>query len=143
MDQAVAQQLQLPATALKLRDRLARPGRYGLSGIVCAAAHNGIMIGGGALGLHYLPATLLSFVLVGALGYTLHAKCTFRRGLSIGGFLAFMAGLSLGFPVSLLLMFLLCDLLLLPVWAAAPIATVLLFLFNYVMARWTIAQRKP
>jgi putative flippase GtrA len=137
----VAQQLRLRDSALKLRTRLAQPGRYAVNGLVCALAHNAVMIGGDAAGLHYLPATILSFFLVGGLGYALHVKSTFRQSLRFGSYARFMAGLSLGFPVSLPVMFLLCDVLKLPVWIASPVATLLLFLFNYVMARWAIMRR--
>ena len=49
-----------------------------------------------------------------------------------------MAGVTSGFFVSALLMFIFCTLLRLPVFVATPIATALLFFYNYVLARWSI-----
>jgi putative flippase GtrA len=119
--------------------RLARPGRYGAIGLLCACAHNAIMICGDAYGLHHVPANMLSFALVGSLGYCLHSRWTFRKPLRVRSYVSFMAGLLLGFLMSVLLMIFACDVLRMPVWAAAPLTTLLLLLFNYASARWSIA----
>jgi len=136
----VAQQLRLLDSALRLRTALARPGRYALSGIVCAIGHNLVLITGDAIGLHYLPATIISFCLIGPLGYWLHVRFTFGAKPAFAAFCRFMAGLSLGFPLSLLIMFLLCDIAGLAVLVAAPITTLALFVWNYLLARWAILR---
>ena len=115
--------------------------RYTSVGILCAITHNLIMIGADFAGFHYFPATLLSFAVVTPLGYSLHCRFTFRKAHSLDGFLRFMAGIAVGYPLSLGLMVLLCSGLRLPVIVAAPVATAALFVFNYVSAHWAIVRR--
>ena len=120
---------------------IARTSRYTVVGAVCAIVHNIVMIGGDFTGLHYFPATLLSFAIVTPLGYFLHCRFTFRRQQTVDGFLRFMAGIAVGYPISLLLMVLFCSGMGLPVLIAAPLATIALFLFNYASAHWAIMRR--
>ena len=120
---------------------LAHGRRYLTVGALCALIHNVIMIGGDYVGLHYLPATLVSFAVVTPLGYFLHCRFTFRKARSLGGFVRFMSGIAIGYPISLALMILFCSGLALPVVIAAPLATAILFAFNYVSAHWAIVRR--
>lgn len=115
--------------------------RYATVGAVCALIHNLVMIGSDFAGLHYLPATLLSFAIVTPLGYALHCRYTFRRDHSTERLLRFLAGVAVGYPISLALMVLFCSGLGLPVLVAAPLATIALFLFNYAAAHWAIVNR--
>lgn len=118
-----------------------RPARYVVVGAICAAMHNVIMIGGDWLGAHYLPMNFVSFALVTPLGYWLHSDFTFHGTLSLRGFLRFAAGVAAGFPISLLVMAILCSGLGLPVIIAAPVATLVLFIWNYASAHWAILGR--
>ena len=120
---------------------LAHGRRYLTVGAICAITHNLIMIGADFFGIHYLPGTLISFAVVTPLGYSLHCRFTFRKAHTLDGFLRFMAGIAVGYPLSLALMILFCSGLGLPVIVAAPLATVLLFVFNYVSAHWAIVRR--
>ena len=122
-------------------DILAHGRRYITVGAVCALTHNVIMIGSDFFGLHYFPATLLSFAVVTPLGYYLHCRFTFRKAQSLDGFLRFMSGIAVGYPLSLALMVLFCSVMGLPVIIAAPLATLALFAFNYVSAHWAIVRR--
>ena len=115
--------------------------RYATVGAACALVHNLVMIGSDLAGVHYLPATLLSFVVVTPLGYALHCRYTFRRGHSTARLLRFLSGVAVGYPISLALMVLFCSGLGLPVAVAAPLATAALFVFNYVAAHWAIVHR--
>ena len=115
--------------------------RYTTVGAVCALTHNAIMIGSDLAGLHYLPATLLSFAIVTPLGYALHCRYTFRKAHSAERFIRFLAGVAVGYPISLALMVLFCSGMGLPVLVAAPLATAALFVFNYVAAHWAIVNR--
>jgi putative flippase GtrA len=120
---------------------LAHVRRYLTVGALCALLHNLILIGGDFVGLHYLPATLLSLAVVTPLGYFLHCRYTFRKAHSVEGFLRFMTAIAIGYPLSLALMVLFCSGLGLPVLIAAPLATAVLFVFNYLSAHWAIARR--
>jgi putative flippase GtrA len=118
-----------------------KPARYLIVGGTCAVAHNVIMIGGDWLGGHYLLMSCVSFLLVTPLGYLLHSAFTFGERLSWIGLLRFASGIAIGFPISILSMVLLCTGLGLPVLIAAPIATLILFVWNYVTAHWAILGR--
>lgn len=117
-----------------------RGRRYTLVGIVCAVAHNLIVIGADSAGLHYLPATVLSFLLVTPLGYGLHSRFTFRRPLCGAGLLRFTSGVAVGYPMSVGFMILFCSGLGLPVVVATPLATLALFAWNYLSAHWAILR---
>ena len=120
---------------------LARGRRYLTVGAFCALTHNVIMIGADLAGLHYLPATFISFAVVTPLGYLLHCRFTFHQAHSLAGFLRFTAGIAAAFPLSLGLMALFCTVLQWPVLVAAPLTTVLLVVYNYVSAHWAIIRR--
>ena len=137
----MAQQHYGAGAAVSLQTFVGRTARYTVVGAICAAAHNAVMILGDLAGAHYVPMTLLSFSTVTPLGYLLHSGFTFGEKLSLNGLLRFASGIAAGFPLSLLTMGILCTGLHLPVVAAAPIATAVLFLWNYASARWAIVGR--
>ncbi|MEA2677066.1 MAG: hypothetical protein QOJ81_1207 [Chloroflexota bacterium] len=123
------------------RSLFARLRRYVTVGAICALTHNIIMIGGDFIGINYLPATLISATVVTPLGYFLHCCFTFGTERSVEGFMRFAGGIALGYPISLALMVLFCSGLGWPVAVAAPLATVILFFFNYVWAHWAILRQ--
>lgn len=135
---AVAEQHCGAGAAVKPSSFVSRTTRYTIVGAVCAATHNVVMILGDLAGVHYVPMTLLSFSLVTPLGYLLHCGFTFGERLCLQGLLRFASGVAAGFPLSLAVMAILCSGLRLPVVIAAPIATVVLLLWNYTSARWAI-----
>lgn len=110
-------------------------------GATCALAHNAIMIAGDWAGVHYVVMTFVSFLVVTPLGYLLHSGFTFGAHLSLMGLVRFASGVAAGFPLSLLSMVLLVSGLGLPVVIAAPVATLILFVWNYVAAHWAILGR--
>jgi len=118
-------------------------GRFFTVGLVCAATHNAIMIGGDWAGLHYVVSSLISFVVVVALGFWLHSGWTFpdaqRSRMSFARYAGTMA---LNLPLSIALMFVFVDLAHLPVAIAAPLVTVLLAAFNLAAGRWALARRQ-
>lgn len=115
--------------------------RYLTVGALCAVVYNLVMIGCDFAGMHYLPASLIAIAVVGPLGYFLHCRFTFRKALSLMGFARFMAGIAIAYPLLLALMMLFCSGLGLRVSIATPLATVVLFVFNYLSAHWAIARR--
>ena len=119
----------------------AEHGRYLAGGAICAILNNIILIGGDALGFGYGLLTFLTFLITGTVAYRLHCWFTFRKARRWDGYLQFMAGIALGVPVTLLLLALLCSLLGLPMWIAAPVLTVLMLLYNYANARLAIVTR--
>jgi putative flippase GtrA len=139
----VAQQLRLPGAALKLSRLLARPTRYAQIGLVCALLNNLIVIGFDRAGYHYALAVCVAFIATTAIGYALHAAYTFRVRRSGAALLRFFGANVSGFFISMLLMIALCDGIGLTPWLAMPIATVLLFAWNYALANWAIGGWRP
>jgi putative flippase GtrA len=113
-------------------------GRYLAGGVACALLHNAIMIATSAYGMPYPPALVLSFSVTTPIGYAIHSAYTFEAEYSTRRLQRFMGGALSGFVVSAMLMALFCSGLGLPVAIATPIATVLLFLWNFALARWAI-----
>jgi len=125
------------------RPRPARPLRYLLVGAACAALNNALMIGADHIGFHYAWSMIAAFILVTPLGFWLHSRFTFGAALSWRNLRTFALGVAAGFPLSLLVMAVLCSGLHLSVMIAAPIATLVLFAWNYVSARFAITGRSP
>lgn len=117
--------------------------RYIAVGATCALAHNAVMIAGDLIGWHYALSATVSYVLVVLLGYLLHTRFTFKARPSPLGFLRYAAPMAGNYPASIAVLFVLCDLIGLPVPIAAPLGTVLLFAVNYAVVRWAILGAKP
>ena len=114
--------------------------RYLSVGVTCAVVHNIVVIGTTLLGLHYVAALVLSFAITTPLGYLLHSAHTFGVRLAWDPFARFAGGLATGFALSFAIMAVLCSGLGLAPALATPIATVLLFAWNYAVAHWAIAR---
>ena len=120
---------------------LTRPRRYASVGAACAVMSNILLVTGDALGLHYMVSTVLTFAIVTPGAYLLHSAYTFGEPLSWAALWRFSAGLAFGFPLLFLVMALLCSGLRLPMIVAAPLATLIMFIWNYISARWAIVAR--
>ena len=118
-----------------------RPARYILVGATCAALYNAVMILGEWAGLGYVTSSILSLVVVIPTGYLLHAGFTFGRDRSWSAFFRFAGSILAGFPISLLTVALLSGGAGLPMTIVAPIATLVLFVWNYATAHWAILGR--
>lgn len=110
-------------------------------GALCALLNNVIMIGGDILGFHYAMLNLLAFFIVNSLGYVLHAHATFAKERCFGGYVRFMLGCANGFLLSMALFFLFCTILQWPMVIASPLVTVLLLVYNILIARWVFIHR--
>jgi putative flippase GtrA len=118
-----------------------RPARYILVGATCAALYNAVMILGERAGFDYVSTSFLSLLVVIPAGYLLHAGFTFGSGRSWRAFLRFAGSVLAGFPISLLTVALLSSGVGLPMVIAAPVATLMLFCWNYAIAHWAILGR--
>ena len=101
----------------------------------CAVMHNLIMIVGNLLGVHYLSSSVVSFVLVALTGYVLHAHFTFRTSPSARSLLRYALAMAGNYPLSIALLFVLCDLLGTSVMLAAPLATGILICCNFLLSQ--------
>jgi putative flippase GtrA len=111
-------------------------------GAGCALLHNAVMIGADYAGLHYAISLMISFLLVGGVGYLLHVLYTFKGTLSAVGFVKYVIPMAANIPIALAGLFLLCDVAKLPVAVAAPMLTVFTFALNYMFSRWAILGRR-
>jgi len=112
--------------------------RYLLVGITCAVLYNVTLIVGDFSGLHYAVSTVVSFVIVVLSGYWLHSTFTFGRELSAAALFRYALGMAANLPISLILMFVFCDLVHIAVAVAAPATTAILFIWNFAASRWAI-----
>ena len=116
--------------------------RFAIVGLICAVAHNVIVIGASLAQVHYAVACVISYVLVVVLGFVLHVRFTFQETPTWPGFWRYAIGMAANYPITLALLFAMCDLAGWPVAVASPVATVLLVAWNFLASRWALA-RKP
>lgn len=107
-------------------------------GLICALLHNAIVIAGDFIGLHYALSLTVSFAIVVLVGYWLHSGWTFQAKRGRSSFARYVLVASANYPASLAGMFVLVDLLALPVPLASPVLTVLLFAANFVGNKWAL-----
>jgi putative flippase GtrA len=124
---------------------LRRPGRYAQVGLLCALLNNAIVIAMDHADFHYAIGVTVGFLVVMLVAYVLHSAYTFEVRASPAGWLRFTGANLSGFPLSMGSMFVLCDGMGLRASIAMPIATVLLLIWNYLLAQWLIAgsARRP
>lgn len=115
--------------------------RFLLVSGLCALLHNAVMIGGDRIGLHYASSSIASYALVVLVGFALHAGFTYRSSPTLGGLVRYALAMAMNLPLSLALLFVLCDLLRIPMSMAAPTATIMLVAWNFVATRWAILRR--
>ncbi|MGA8616149.1 MAG: GtrA family protein [Xanthobacteraceae bacterium] len=118
-----------------------------ITGGACAVLNNLLVIDFAHAGAGYLTATALAFGPVLAVGYTLHSLFTFGASVSLLSFGRYTLALLTNYPLWIASLFVLCDLCRLPVALAVPLATVILFVFNYILIKWALrnaarAERK-
>ncbi len=106
--------------------------------ILCAGINNVILIAGEFMGFGYFLLTFICYATSGSVGYLYHCKITFDQPMTVSGYINFIATLSLGLPVSLMLLAIMVDGLNLPMWFAAPAMTLIMFVYHYFIARLTI-----
>lgn len=130
-----------PYAGVRKRPLVERGWRYTLVGLMCAIAHNAIMIAVDQVGGHYLLGILVSFLAVTPIGYALHSRFTFAEPLRLKAFTRFVGSVVAAYPISVAMMVVLCSGFGLSVAIATPIATVALFVWNFATAHWAILPR--
>ena len=117
--------------------------RFTVVGALCALLANVAIILLVRAGLGTVAASVLAFVPVLLVGYALHAAFTFRSQpspISLGRYTLAMAA---NFPITIGALYVLCDLLKVPVTIAAPAATLAIFLWNYLSSGWAFGAAAP
>jgi putative flippase GtrA len=126
---------------VKLQLFAERTARYTIIGAICAVLNNILVIGGSFLGVGYVAMSVAAFSVVTPLGYLMHTSFTFRERPSVGGLLRFSSAVATGVPIFILLMAIFCSGLGMPIAIAAPICTLICYVWNYALAHWTILHR--
>jgi putative flippase GtrA len=112
--------------------------RYLSIGALCAMLNNLILIGADAAGFHYVAAIFLTFVLVLPASYCAHTFWTFNVPFSWIALGRFLMGSLASLAVASVAVWILCGFLLLPMIVSAPLATVTMTVYNFVVTRWAV-----
>jgi putative flippase GtrA len=115
--------------------------RYLVVGGACALLANVILIGFDQLHINYAVSSVVAFVTTLLIAYTLHADWTFGAERSLVGLLRYGTAMAINLPLSIALLFVLIDVLGFRMAVAAPAATVLQTVINYLLAANTIRAR--
>ncbi len=115
--------------------------RYTLVGGFCAVLNNLLLIGTVQAGIGYMTAVWVICAPMLVIGYLLHVVATFEAKPALVPFLRYSAGILASYPVWIGSLFVLCDLLTLPIAAASIIATGIVFAWNYVATHLAFRAR--
>lgn len=116
--------------------------RYSVVSGICLAIHNAVMIATDFLGANLWQAVLLSFCVVVIVGFLLHSRYTFRTERSWRGLGRYTMAMSLNIPLALLATGFWHEILQLPMILAAPLATVIMMIFNFFASRWATQPKR-
>jgi len=119
------------------------PFRYFVVGGICAVLNSVILIGGDALGIHYIVSNTAAFAVVSTLAFVLHARRTFAVAMNWSRYWRFMVGLVSAFVISTALYALIYDALNVPMIIASPLITGIIMAYNYLAARFAMAGKAP
>lgn len=118
-----------------------RAVRYLVGGALCAILNNLILIAGSYLGFGYVGLAVAGYAITGTFGYVFQSLITFRRQLRWSSYSLFMSGSLLGLIASIAILYVLCTLLSLPMWIAAPLLTGVMLIYNYISAKFSTMRR--
>ncbi len=118
--------------------------RFVFVGAACAALNNILVIGLAGFGIHYVFSTALAFVPILCVGYTAHTNFTFHSSASWPSFIRYTLAMLMNYPIWIIGLYVLCDLLGVSLILAAPMTTVLVFSWNFISTRWVLlAPSRP
>lgn len=109
----------------------------------CAILTNALVILGVHWGLGTASASALAFGPVLIIGYALHSLFTFSAHGARLSLVRYTIAVALNFPIWTGGLFVLRDLLRMPIVIAAPVMTGLLFVWNFASANWAVLRRAP
>lgn len=110
---------------------------------LCMLTHNAIMICLDQLHIALAFCLIVSFIIVTIIGYLGHSTIVFREQLSIKKFLKYISGMLGGIVISVpIIYFWKCGISL-PMWIAAPIASICTLMINFFLVRWAISAKAP
>ena len=128
----------LPFTLVTRWRSLRRPIRYVAVGGFCALLNNVLLIGFVEAGFNYLTAIWLACGPMMLVGFALHTSATFNVEPSFRSFLRYSAAILVNYPIWIGSLYVLCDVVALPIYFASFIATGVMFVWNYISAHWAL-----
>jgi putative flippase GtrA len=106
--------------------------------IVCVLVNNVLLITLDWLSVRSAPSVLISAVVMIPLSFGLHARLTYAVQPTWAAFRRYAAVLIVNTPLAWLLLLAIHDLGKMPMIYAAPIVTLLLFLWNFSASTWAL-----
>ena len=116
--------------------------RYLLTGAACAIMSNAFLIALSSAGFAYMTAAIAIFLPMVAFGFVLQTLFVFEEPPTAMALLRYGAAMLTAQPMWLGSLFVLCGMLQLSVAVAGPIATVWLFVWNFLSTRWAISRKR-
>jgi putative flippase GtrA len=113
-----------------------RFSRFAVVGGLCAVLSNTAVIVLVRYGYGSVVATLLAFGPVLLIGYALHSVFTFDREPSRLTFTRYALATAANLPIWMAALYAFSDVLRVSIGIVAPAATLLIFLWNYMSAKW-------
>lgn len=123
----------------KLRKLVQRSPRYLIVSGICFLIHSVIMVWLDKLGFHFGFSQAVSALVLLPTGYLFQGRLTFDSHRSWPGFLRYSFALITNYPVALIVLWILCDVLLIKMHWAAPISAFILFIWNYASSYWAFS----
>lgn len=115
--------------------------RYSVVSGICFLLGATLIPAFASLGLHYAFATLAAFTIVALVGFILHSKWTYQVERSARGFVRYFSVMLLNLPLTVILIGLAHDFAQIPLTIAAPMTSILLFVWNYLAVRWAVVRK--
>jgi putative flippase GtrA len=100
--------------------------------------HNIVLIVTDTAGFPLMLCILTSFVMVALLGYVMHSLISFRRPLSLPGLQRYVSAMSASAMTAFMITWICRDGIGLPMVSAAPLASALMLVVNFLLSRWAI-----
>lgn len=111
---------------------------YVLVAGTCLLTHNIVLISTDAAGFPLVLSMLTSFIIVALLGYVMHSWISFRRPLSLQRLHRYVSAMSAGAAVAFIITWICRDGMGLSMVIAAPLASGLMLVVNFLLSRWAI-----
>jgi putative flippase GtrA len=114
--------------------------RYVGVGALCAILNNILLISIVKSGFDFFAGIWIAYLPMIFVGYGLHASITFEAKPSFAAFLRYGLAMLANYPLWIASLFVLCDIMKLPIIIAGPIGTVVTFSWNYLSTHWAILR---
>jgi SAM-dependent methyltransferase/putative flippase GtrA len=114
--------------------------RYLAVAAICAIINNVALVALVKSGIHYFVAIWLAYIPMVVLGYGLHVGITFRTRATLAAFGRYNVAMLANYPLWIVSLFVLIDVLQMPIAIAAFVGTAITFVGNYLATHWAILR---